>query len=78
MSHYLDVALQAVADLKCADCHYFFPHESGDFNLGRCRHPDAESIVNGIKEFAAVMREPTASCGLSGSLWSPDPERIPL
>ena len=78
MSQYLDVALQAVADLKCEDCHHFFPHKSGDFNLGRCRHPEAHAPVTRISEFAAIMREPTAPCGLSGSLWTPDPERITL
>lgn len=69
MSHYLDEALQAVADLKCADCQHFFAHQSGNFNLGRCRHPEAEMPLTRERLFAAAMREQNEPCGLAGTLW---------
>lgn len=74
MSPYLDEALQAVADLKCVDCKYFSPHGSGEFNLSRCRHPEAEAPITKAPAFAPIMREPHAPCGLNGTLWTPNHE----
>jgi len=70
MKHTLEEAIEAAADLKCADCQHFHPHATGDFTLARCQHPELwPNILESIC-FAGDMRTLGKRCGTRGTLWT--------